>query len=302
VRDPLLVQAQATTREVGRTFALACRVLPRGVRDDIYLLYLVFRTLDDLVDAGDPRADDRLTAVEAWADWRPASSPEVDLLTTLDACHRLPRAALRDFCLGMRADLGRQPIDTEQELDLYCYQVAGTVGLVISAVLGVNDERRALPAAMALGQAMQRTNILRDIDEDRDRGRCYIARETVERFGPPLPGRREALLRDQIARADALFERGIAGISLLSRGNYAISAAARMYREILREIERAGFGADPGRAVVTTPRKFLVAAGASGRRVPGPQPAGRPWPRRWGLPAVRTPHDLLAPVHPGDDQ
>jgi hypothetical protein len=42
VRDPLLVQAQATTREVGRTFALACRVLPRGVRDDIYLLYLVF--------------------------------------------------------------------------------------------------------------------------------------------------------------------------------------------------------------------------------------------------------------------
>jgi phytoene synthase len=302
MRDPLLVQAQATTREVGRTFALACRLLPRDVRDDIYLLYLVFRTLDDLLDAGDPRSDERLAAVEAWTDRRPASSPEVDVLTALDARHRLPRGALRDFCLGMRDDLDRRPIDTEEDLDLYCYRVAGTVGLVISAVLRVRDERRALPAAMALGQAMQRTNILRDIDEDRGRGRCYIARETIERFGPPFAGHREALLRDQIARADALYECGIAGIPLLSRGNYAISAAARMYREILREIERTGFGADPGRAVVTTPRKLLLAAGASGRRVSVPRSVDLPRPRRPRLTTVRALHDLLTPIHPGDKQ
>jgi phytoene synthase len=172
VRDPVLHEARATTRRVGRTFALACRLLPRGVREDVYLLYLVFRTLDDLVDAADPRAEARIAAVEAWADRRPARSPETDVLSALDARHRLPRRALRDFCAGMRDDLSRRPIDTEGELDLYCYRVAGTVGLTLSAVLGVSDEPRALPAAIALGQAMQRTNILRDIDEDRAHGRC----------------------------------------------------------------------------------------------------------------------------------
>jgi phytoene synthase len=302
VRDSILTQARSTTRRVGRTFALACRTLPRGVRDDIYLLYLVFRTLDDLVDAEDPRALARISAVEAWAERHPTRSPEADLLTALDTRHRLPRHALTDFCHGMRDDLERRPIDTEADLDVYCYRVAGSVGLVISAVLGVSDAPRALPAAVALGQAMQRTNILRDIDEDREHGRCYLARETVERFGPPLPGQRAALLRDQIARADALYELGGAGIPLLSCGNYAISAAARMYREILREIERDGWGARPGRAVVPTSRKLLLVAGASRERAPTPPPdaPGRaPRPR---LAAVRTSDDRLAPVHPGDEK
>jgi phytoene synthase len=286
---------------VGRTFALACRLLPRGVREDVYLLYLVFRTLDDLVDAADPRAEARIAAVEAWADRRPARSPETDVLSALDARHRLPRRALRDFCAGMRDDLSRRPIDTEGELDLYCYRVAGTVGLTLSAVLGVSDEPRALPAAIALGQAMQRTNILRDIDEDRAHGRCYLARETVERFGEPLPGRRAALLRDQIARADALYERGMTGIPLLSCGHYAITAAARMYREILREIEREGYGAHPGRAVVPAARKLRLVAGARGRRPPAPRLLERPLAARLHRPALRSSDDLLASVHPADE-
>jgi phytoene synthase len=302
VPDPVVDQARATTRRVGRTFALACRLLPRGVRDDVYLLYLVFRTLDDLVDSRDPRAEARIAAVEAWADLRPAQSPETDLLSALETRHRLPRYALADFCAGMRDDLSRHPIDTEVELDLYCYRVAGTVGLTMAAVLGVNDEPRALPAAIALGQAMQRTNILRDIDEDRDEGRCYLARETIDRFGQPLPGQREGLLRDQIARADALYERGRAGVHLLSCGNYAIAAAARMYREILREIERDGYGAHAGRAVVPTPRKLLLMAGAGGRRPSTPRASGPPLSRRCIRPTVRTPAEPLAPVHPADDE
>ena len=62
-----LAEARATTRRVARTFALACRLLPRDVRDDVYLLYLVFRTLDDLVDEDEPGAAARVAAVEAWA-------------------------------------------------------------------------------------------------------------------------------------------------------------------------------------------------------------------------------------------
>jgi 15-cis-phytoene synthase len=261
--DPVLLEARTTTRRVARTFALACRLLPREIRDDVYRLYLVFRTLDDLVDFGDPDADERVGLVEAWCDGAPPASREAELLEDLDRRHGLPRDALADFCAGMRGDLEGTPIVTEDELELYCYRVAGTVGITMSALLGTRPGVDARPSAAALGKAMQRTNILRDIDEDLANGRIYLAQETVSRFGSFAPGARADLVRDQIARADALYDEGIAGIDLLLSGRRAIRAAAHMYREILRQIEREGYGQRAGRAVVPRSRKLLVAVRAS---------------------------------------
>jgi phytoene synthase len=262
VAAPLLLEARTTTRRAARTFSLACRLLPRGVRDDVYLLYLVFRTLDDLVDDHDPEAAARVAAVEAWCDGRPQRpTRETEVLDALRARHDLPAHALRAFCAGMREDLAGFAPRTEADVDRYCYRVAGTVGVVMARLLGTRDAAAAAPAAAALGMAMQRTNILRDIDEDLANGRVYLAAETVARHGGSLaPGRREALLRDQIARADALYERGRAGIPQLRHGRRAISAAAGMYREILREIERDGYGARAGRAIVRPRRKLAIAA------------------------------------------
>jgi phytoene synthase len=258
---PVLARARATTRRVARTFAWACRLLPGDVRDDVYLLYLAFRTLDDLVDDGAPDAEARISAVEAWASRADGErTGEVELLDELAARRGLDRTPFIDFCAGMRHDLAGDSIATESDLDRYCYRVAGTVGVVMADLLGTRDRAAALPAAAALGMAMQRTNILRDIDEDRAAGRIYLARTAIDRHGPPLPGRREALLREQIARADALYDRGIAGISQLRAGGRAVAAAAGMYREILRQIEREGLGAQPGRAVVPARRKLLVAS------------------------------------------
>ena len=256
--DPFLSEARATTQRAARTFALACRLLPRELRRDVYLLYLVFRTLDDLVDERAPDARARLAAVETWCDGGRASTRETRILADLAGRHPLPREALREFCRGMRDDLDQRPLETEAELDLYCYRVAGTVGVVMAAILGTREP--ADSEAAALGMAMQRTNILRDIDEDLANGRVYLARETVARHGSPAPGCRETLLREQIARADALYERGLAGIPKLRRGRRAIAAAAGMYREILRQIEREGYGARAGRAVVPRRRKLLIAA------------------------------------------
>ena len=260
--DAVLAEARATTQRAARTFALACRLLPAAIRDDVYRLYLVFRTLDDLVDDGLPDAEARVAAVEAWCDGRPGTrTREVAILETLARRHPLPRAALHEFCAGMRSDLQRESFADEAAVDRYCYRVAGTVGVVMSAVLGTSDERAARPAAAALGMAMQRTNILRDIDEDLAHGRVYLARETVARHGGSLvPGRRAALLRDQIARADALYDDGLAGVALLRNGRRAVAAAGAMYREILRQIERDGYGARPGRAVVPQRRKLAIAA------------------------------------------
>lgn len=249
--DALLVEARRTTRRVSRTFGLAARLLPADVRDDVFRLYLVFRTLDDLVDDGDPGAEAAVAAVERWAAGGRAGgggSREAHVLADIDARIPLPRQAFTDFCRGMRRDLTGEPIRSEAELDDYCYCVAGTVGLVMAAVLGTDSDADA--AAAALGCAMQRTNILRDIDEDTAAGRTYLPGLT--------DGDRIALVREQIARADALYDEGVAGIRHLRRGRAAIRAAAVMYREILRQIERNGYA--PGRATVSASRKIRLAA------------------------------------------
>jgi 15-cis-phytoene synthase len=254
-------EARATTRRHARTFAVACRLLPGSVRGAVYRLYLVFRTLDDLVDEGDPLAEAAVGAVESWAVDGIARSRETAVLAELARQYPIPRAALADFCRGMRQDLAAARHATEHDLDRYCYRVAGTVGVVMASVLGTSSPAADRHAA-ALGQAMQRTNVLRDIDEDVAAGRLFLAEETVARFGWPSPGRREALLRDQIARADALYEEGLAGVAMLCSGRAAVRSAGSMYREILRQIEREGYGAASGRATVGRSRKLLAVARA----------------------------------------
>jgi phytoene synthase len=255
----VILEARTTTHSVARSFAPVCRVLPRDVRDDVYLLYLVCRTLDDFVDEGDPRAADYVDAVADWAQGRPGvRTREVGLLDGLAHRHALPLHAVADFCAGMRQDLAGERFATEADVDRYCYRVAGTVGLLMTAILGARDPAAAEPAAVALGMAMQRTNILRDIDEDALAGRVYVARTALAAHS-----RREDLLRDQIPRADSLYELGMPGTRLLRRGGRAVAAAAAMYREILRQIERDGHGAGRTRAVVSPRRKAFVAARAA---------------------------------------
>lgn len=254
-----LTEARATHRAVGRTFWLASRMLPRDVRDDVHLLYLVLRTLDDAVDERWSNATTVLGGVEAWAGGAPAATREAKLLADLSTRYPLDGSVVADFCQGMRDDLSARVLVTEDEVDTYCYRVAGTVGLLMTSILGSPDPAAARRPAIALGQAMQRTNILRDIDEDVASGRVYLAAETVDRFGSLRPGERSALLEEQIARADALYDEGIAGIAHLARGRRAIGAAAGMYRQILRQIERDGLGVKPGRSVVSFPRKVGAA-------------------------------------------
>jgi phytoene synthase len=240
------------------------------LQTDARQLYYLLRTVDDLVDENDPRAAQRVTAVEHWAEGQEADTPETRTLTDLSRRYPLPPQALIDFCKGMRHDLAGAPIETEDDLERYCQQAGGTVGTMLAALLGTSHPDGASKMA-TLGTAMQRTNILRDIDEDLSRGRVYIASTTIERFGFPTPGAREPLLRDQIDRADALYEEGLGAIPLLTSGSQAMGVAAILYREILRQIERDGYGRTPGRVAIPAWRKQLLIAehqlGALGRPV-----------------------------------
>ena len=282
-RDPrvaaLLPEAQATINRVARSFALAARFLPRDVRDDINLLYLALRRLDDLVDLEAPsgsaqRADaqQRLAAIRTWINTGAIADAGGDELAIFVDLQRrtpaLPTDAISAFLDGMESDLAGPVMESDADLDLYCYQVAGTVGRLMAALLGVRggDDAQADHAARALGAAMQRTNILRDIDEDLANGRVYLPATSLRRVGldPAAAsgptslrdGDRRALYMAEIARADAEYEVGVAGIRHLLNGGRSIRVAGHLYREILRQIERDGFGLRrPHRPVVGRVRK-----------------------------------------------
>lgn len=243
----------------GSTFAPALRCLPASIRGDVECLYRVLRTLDDLVDDDDPSAGERVAAVERWAGGREPGSPEARALDALHQRRPFRREALLQFCAGMRHDITHAGIDTGADFERYCQQAGGSVGIVLANLLGGRSEQAE--AGMAtLGRAMQVTNILRDIDEDLEHGRLFIPGTLIERFGFPSPGAREDLLRELIARADALYEEGASAIAQLGCGRTAMSVATVLYREILRQIERDGFGRRPGRAVVPSARTRLLIA------------------------------------------
>lgn len=239
------------------TFAPGMRLLKRTLRADVYRLYRVLRTIDDLVDEDQPQAPQRVEALEQWAASQHNGTPETETLTDLAQRHRLPRAAVVDFCRAMRHDIARDTIATEDDLELYCQRAGGAVGIMVGSLLGISEPAEIAKLA-TLGRAVQRTNILRDIDEDRESQHVYIAQTTIERFGDPLPGARAELLRNQIALADDLYEQ--ATITPRSRSQRAVALSAALYREILRQIEREGYGRKPGRVTIPAWRRRMLVA------------------------------------------
>jgi phytoene synthase len=156
-------------------------------------LYAFCRATDDLADEpGDPAAKRA-----ALARWR----ARLDAALAGDYSHRLhaalahavrtfdiPPAYLHDVIDGVESDLGPVRIETFAELHRYCYRVASAVGLACLPVWGLrtgtNPEQARGPAEAA-GVAFQLTNILRDLGEDRSRGRVYLPRDELERFDCP---------------------------------------------------------------------------------------------------------------------
>lgn len=258
------------------TITPGLKLLPEHVRADVYRLHQVMRSLDDLVDEDRPEAPARVDAVERWTRGEAVDTPETRTLTNLARSYpRFPQAVLNG-CRALRHDMARTAIQTEHDLERYCEYAGGTVLAMLAQILGTSSDGEAKMAK--LGQAMQRTNILRDIDEDRTHDRLYIPRTAIERFGPPLPGAREDLLREQIARADTLYDEGMRAIPLLSKGQHAMALSGDLYREILRQIERDGYGRTSGRATVPRWRTSLLIAKhrlQMGHRVRNPTPSAQ---------------------------
>ncbi len=171
----------------GSSFYLGMRILPRPRREAMYAIYAFCRAVDDIADGDAPRPQ-RLAELAQW---------RADIDALLDgrnaACAPLLGEAVRRFTLrreDFHAIIDGMAMDAEADivapdwatLDLYCDRVASAVGRLSTRVFGLGEQEG--PAlAHHLGRALQLTNILRDIDEDRGMGRLYLPREALGEAG-----------------------------------------------------------------------------------------------------------------------
>ncbi|GAB4324744.1 MAG: phytoene synthase [Leptolyngbyaceae cyanobacterium] len=271
------------TAKYSKTFYLGTLLMPEEKRRAIWAIYVWCRRTDELVDG--PRAsfttDETLDQWESQLESIFAGTPIEDAdVALVDTLERFPVdiQPFRDMIAGQRMDLYRSRYETFEELNLYCYRVAGTVGLMTTPVMGVdttvrtapwdvyrNEQRDPTEEAIALGIANQLTNILRDVGEDARRGRIYLPLEDLalfnyteaDLFNGVVDERWRSLMKFQIQRARKFYASAESGISALSPdARFPVWAALMLYRGILDVIERNQYDVFRKRAYVPGPQKL----------------------------------------------
>lgn len=263
-----------------KTFYLSSLFLAPEKRHAIWAVYAFCRTSDDIVDQITPPAE-RLAAIDAWEAQLLASySGDVrDPIYTAfaDAAQRfsIPIGPALALLRGARKDITIARYATNEELREYCYLVASTVGLLTSPILGyLTDD--ALEYGVALGRAMQMTNILRDVGEDARMGRIYLPLEDLHRFGYSESSIFENvidepfinLMQFQIDRTRKMYAEAEPGIAMLApESRYTVKLALTLYRRILSAIETNGYDVYSKRAYVPFRSKMLSAMTVAFSRV-----------------------------------
>ena len=226
-------------RQAASNFAWAFWLLPADQRRGMEALYAFARQTDDLADNSEPIPQERQQKLAAWRSELEAAlagnaiGPLWPALADTVKRFEIPPAYLRQIVAGVEMDLTHSGFETFADLRHYCLHVASAVGLACLAIWGCRDER-AIGPATDCGIAFQLTNILRDLKEDRQLGRCYLPREDLARFPDQLD-----LLRFEIARAEQLYD------SAAETARYLPGPGRRMfrlmhatYRALLAEIQR----------------------------------------------------------------
>jgi 15-cis-phytoene synthase len=270
------------TRSRARNFYYGIRLLPPRKRAAMCALYAMARRIDDVGDGVAGPEDGKLASLEAVRASLlllpsassglpeapvPPGDPVLMALADVARDFPLPVEALEELVEGCEWDVAGRRYETFEELVEYCRRVAGSIGRLSLAIYGASDPAKAAPLADALGVALQLTNILRDLLEDRDAmGRIYLPAEDLERFGvsPQLEGKPDdvmALICFESGRASAWYERGLPLLALLDRRSRACTAAmAGIYQRLLDKIRLDPGSVLRGRVCLSAAQKATVAA------------------------------------------
>jgi phytoene synthase len=255
----------------GSTFSLGLGLLPREQADAMHALYAFCRMTDDIAD-GEGTPDDKRLRL---ADWNRQLDESLlgqqhesiwPALTDTVGKFGINPQHLRDQIAGNQRDIDCQPIRDISDLEVYMDLVAGSVGFACLAIWGCRKPA-AIEPARAAGRALQLTNILRDLHEDRQRGRVYLPADELARFDCPShrwasrDAHFQGLMAFQVERARGYFESSSRLMPMLARPARRVFAIFQgRYRAILDEIVRRGFDVFSARVRVSRLRTLGIIA------------------------------------------
>ncbi|KAI8028957.1 hypothetical protein LOK49_LG01G02653 [Camellia lanceoleosa] len=263
--------------EYAKTFHLGTLLMTPERRRAIWAIYVWCRRTDELVD-GPNASHITPTALDRWESrledlfrGRPFDMLDAALSDTVTK-FPVDIQPFKDMIEGMRLDLKKSRYKNFDELYLYCYYVAGTVGLMSVPVMGIAPESQATAesvynAALALGIANQLTNILRDVGEDARRGRVYLPQDELAQaglsdediFAGKVTEKWRNFMKNQIKRARMFFDEAEKGVTELSSASrWPVWASLLLYRQILDEIEANDYNNFTRRAYVSKPKKIVA--------------------------------------------
>ena len=276
-------------RAGSKTFHFASRALPRRIRRPTMALYAFCRHADDAVDDA-PDRDGARIAVDAlrariervYTD-RALDSVVERAFATVVREHEIPRAEPELLAEGMEWDVEGRRYDSLDDVRAYALRVAGTVGVMMTYIMGPRDAL-VLERARDLGIAMQLTNIARDVGADARIGRVYLPADWLQEGGTDpeelvAHPTADAGVRGSVARllaeADVHYARADEGIAHLPADcRIAIRAARLVYAEIGNVVRARGFDSVSSRAVVPLWRKMTLMMKALGARTWRPRALG----------------------------
>lgn len=260
-----------------KSFFAASSLLPQRVRMPAIALYAFCRVADDAIDehSDDPLAMQNLQKrLAAIYDGQPEPIIEDRAMAMVAHRYGLPRELPEALLEGFAWDAAGRHYDKIEDLHHYCARVAGSVGAMMAMIMGITNPD-ALARACELGNAMQLTNIARDVGEDARNGRLYLPRSWMRQAGinphtwladPQFTPALGDVVGRLLLEADRLYQRGSSGIAALPRDcRSAILAASTIYAEIGRVIADRQMNSIDGRAVVGNTRKLTLLCLAKAR-------------------------------------
>ena len=262
---------KATEKHYGTSYYWATKLFPRDIRHATYVLYTWVRVPDEIVDNSPQEKieETRTLLLDYVTKWKEAYEKQMSDIPVLDAAakvfhkYNIPYDVSAKFLQAMISDLHTKRYETYLDLEDYMAGSAAAVGIMMSYILGFKDG--ALPYARMLGDAMQMTNFLRDVQEDIDeRDRIYLPQEDMRLFNITdehvINHNSDALrplIRDQVEKVRAQYVESMKGIPMLRRGKLPVAYAAFLYSALLSKLEEQDYDVFAGR-VYTTKRDKLA--------------------------------------------